>query len=64
MMWDAEIRYGEGTEKDYFQFLTDMKELWNSLEATITEPQTKYGKPVTRIIDEYNWLEAHPLPKN
>lgn len=61
IMWDADIRrgYKEGNGECYFQFLTDMKKFWEALEKTIKELQKKYGKRVTRIIDEYNWKESH-----
>jgi len=61
VMWDAKIRDGyhkfNGDGEDYFQFLIDVKNVWNTLEDTIKELQKKYGLRPTRIIDLYNWAE-------
>jgi hypothetical protein len=59
-MWDADIRYGDGEGKDYFEFLTAMKNLWKSLDTTIAGLEKTYNKKATRIIDEFNWHECHP----
>lgn len=61
VMWDANIRVGyhkyNGDGEDYFQFLKDMKDLWNALNNTINKLQEKYRSRPTRIIDIYNWAE-------
>jgi hypothetical protein len=60
IMWDSDIRYGNGEGKDYFEFLTDMKNLWKALDTTIVNLEKTYNKKATRIIDEFNWYESHP----
>jgi hypothetical protein len=64
IMWDRNIRIGyhkyNGEGEDYFQFLVEMKNLWNKLSGAIRELQVKYEmyplRP-TRIIDMYNFAE-------
>jgi hypothetical protein len=63
IMWDADIRYGNGTGKDYVEFLTDMKNFWKALDTTIVGLEKTYNKKATRIIDEFNWHECHPSNK-
>jgi hypothetical protein len=60
MMWDADIRYGNGEGKDYLRFLTDMKDLWKALDTLIVGLENTYNKRATRIMDEFNWYECHP----
>lgn len=63
VMWDERIRalykkwLGDGEE--YFEFLVDMKKLLKALGGPTKYLQKKYGKKATRIIDEYNWCQAH-----
>lgn len=65
-MWDSKIRKcyekNRGDGKEYFEFLTQMKEMCKSeeLETTIGDLQREYGKRITRIIDQYNWVKANP----
>lgn len=61
IMWDADIRYGNGEGGDYLQYLTDMKNLWKAINPTIIKLEKTYNKKATRIIDEFNWHECHPL---
>lgn len=63
IMWDADIRYGDGEGKDYLEFLADMKKLWITLETTISGLEKTYNKKGTRIIDEFNWIKCHPSHK-
>jgi len=61
VMWDGNIRTGyqkyNGDGEDYFQFLLDVKTIWNLLRETIKKLQGKYHLRPTRIIDMYNWAE-------
>ena len=64
IMWDSAIRtrYGknDGDGKDYFEFLMEMqRRVWKKLRSEIEELRQKYGKKVTRIIDQYNWGITH-----
>ena len=64
IMWDSAIRtrYGKnnGYGKDYFEFLMEMqRRVWKKLRFEIEKLQQKYGKKVTRIIDQYNWAITH-----
>ena len=60
VMWDSYIEYGNGTGDDYFQFLNEMRDLWNALQQVVSELEKIYCKRATRIIDEFNWFEWHP----
>jgi len=62
VMWDTAIRnkgYGKynGDGKDYFEFLSEMKEIANALESTIMDLQQRYGERVTRLLDQHNWMK-------
>ncbi|MGF3573673.1 MAG: hypothetical protein ACQXXG_09695 [Candidatus Bathyarchaeia archaeon] len=62
VMWDTAIRnkgYGKynGDGKDYYEFLCEMKDIAKALENTIRELQQRYGERVTRLLDQYNWME-------
>ena len=53
VMWDAKIgvkyrcnKY-KGNGKEYFKFLTEMKDLGKGLENTINDLQQKYGRRIT-----------------
>jgi len=65
-MWDLNIRNyyekNKGDGKEYFDFLTQMKEMCKSkeLETTIGDLQRESGKKITRMIDQYNWVKARP----
>jgi hypothetical protein len=62
VMWDTAIRnkgYGkyDGDGKDYFEFLCEMKSMAKALESTIGDLQQRYRERVTRLLDQYNWME-------
>lgn len=63
IMWDSAIRgkYKKYSAdgKDYFGFLKEMRDLGKKLEITIRDLQHRYGKNITRIIDQYNWMATH-----
>ncbi|MHA1231017.1 MAG: hypothetical protein ACTSPQ_10255 [Candidatus Helarchaeota archaeon] len=62
IMWDTRIKNSKnlnGTGNDYFQFLLQMKDLYIKLKKTILALSIKYNRPITKIIDEYNWYEAN-----
>jgi len=60
VMWDDDImkfKYEEPTYvrgSHYEKFLSDMKQLLERLNPTVTAFSEKYGKTKTKIIDEYN----------
>jgi predicted transcriptional regulator len=67
IMWDSAIR-GEykknnGDGKDFFEFLSEMKNTGKELEDTINDLQQKYKNLTTRIIDQYNWMSTHNFKK-
>jgi hypothetical protein len=63
VMWDSAIREGykkyDGNGVDYFEFLCAMKEIaeTDALKSTIMDLQRKYSERVTRLLDQYNWME-------
>jgi len=61
VMWDTAIRkegYKKNDDgKDYFEFLSEMKNMWKELESTVTDLQRRYGEKATRLLDQYNWME-------
>lgn len=67
VMWDSAIRAGykkkNGDGEDYFNFLNEMKSTAKGLDTTIKDLQQKYGKRVTRILDQYNWIKFKNDPK-
>jgi len=65
IMWDSAIRDKYKKHKDgkgYFDFLKEMKSLWEELKPTIQDLMQRFGKRATKIIDEYNWMITHPQP--
>ena len=75
VMWDQEIRrqYGvSDNEEGYLEFLAEMKSLLKELldeygrrydaENPVATLVGKYRKPLTKLIDEYNWLTARKQP--
>jgi len=63
VMWDSDIRRQyrkfEGDGKEYFEFLLTIQTLMLRLEPTITALREKNQKKPTRIIDQFNWMNAH-----
>jgi len=65
IMWDSKIRAeykkNNANGENYFEFLMEMKSLWESHKTTIKDLEHKFGKKHTRIIDQYNYMKAEWL---
>ena len=70
MMWDDEIRAKIRLEKPfprsgkgYAEFMEEMRKRGREVAEQLGEEELRKlsgKKPLTKLLDEYNWLEAHP----
>lgn len=61
MMWDSKIRktYGfKDSGVEYVRFLVNMQNWIKKLGTIVKNLQAQYGKPLTKLIDEYNWKKC------
>ena len=61
MIWDRKIRndYGfQDSGKEYVRFLINMQSWLKKLSPVLEKMQDEYGKPCTKIIDDYNWIKC------